>query len=78
MRFLCIFVFRTPMEQLFFMLLMQMMLQRKNASAKKKSANELCQFCIAIRYSLNFACHKIFLEKLPDFMLPRVKALNKY
>ena len=50
----------------------------KKCFCKKNSANELCQFCIAIRYSLNFACHKICLEKLPDFMLPRVKALNKY
>ena len=50
----------------------------KKRFSKKKSATELCQFCIAIKYSLNFTCHKVCLEKLPDFMVPRVKALNKY
>ena len=28
------------------------------------------------RYSLNFRAHKICLNKLPDFMKPRVKTLN--
>ena len=41
-------------------------------------ANQLCQYCITIRYSLNFRCHKICFEKLPDFMVPRVKAFDEY
>ena len=45
---------------------------------KKKPANELCQYCITIRYSLNFRCHKICVEKLPDFMVPRVKSFYEY
>ena len=44
----------------------------------KKKSHELCQMCITILYSLNFRVHKICLEKLPDFMKPRVKTLNEY
>lgn len=44
----------------------------------KKADNELCCYCISIRYSLNFRCHKICLEELPDFMKPEVKTLDEY
>lgn len=51
--------------------------QRK-CFCKRETANRLYEFCRQIRYRLNFRCHKICLDKVPDFMLPRVKALSKY
>ena len=51
--------------------------QRK-CFCKRETASRLYEFCRQIRYRLNFRCHKICLDKVPDFMLPRVKALSKY
>ena len=34
--------------------------------------------CISICHSINFECHKTCLDKLPDFLKPRVKTLNEY
>ena len=45
---------------------------------KRKGFNDLCQMCISICYSINFECHKTCLDKLPDFLKPRVKTLNEY
>lgn len=45
---------------------------------KREHANSICQYCIHIRYSLNFSCHKFFLEKLSGFMVSRVKSFSGY
>ena len=50
----------------------------KKFFCKREHASRLCKYCIQIRYSLNFRCHKICLEKFPDFMLPRVKSFSDY
>ena len=36
---------------------------QKKCFCKKEHANSIDQHCIAIRYSLNFRCHKFCVEK---------------
>ena len=40
--------------------------QRK-CFCRSQHANEICQHCIAVRYSLNFQCHKICIDKPGPF-----------
>lgn len=50
----------------------------KKCFCERKRANEICQLCIVIRHTLNFKCHKLCLEKVPDFMRPEVNVLDRY
>ena len=50
----------------------------KTCFCERRSVNGICQRCIAISYNLNFKCHKFCLEKVPDFMKPEVKVLDRY
>ena len=36
---------------------------QKKCFCRSQHANEICQHCIAVRYSLNFRCHKICIDK---------------
>ena len=40
---------------------------QKKCFHRSQHVNEICQHCIALRYSLNFRCHKICLDKPDSF-----------
>ena len=48
---------------------------QKKCFCRSQHANEICQHCIAVRYSLNFRCHKICLDKPDSF---KNNPLGKY
>ena len=54
----------------------------KKYFCKKELANCICEHCISVRYSLNFLCHKICVDKTKFFKeyLKKIKAipLNDY
>ena len=54
----------------------------KKCFCDKVHANEICQYCISIRYSLNFLCHKICVEDseyFRDFLKThKATRINRY
>ena len=45
---------------------------------KNAAPQEVCNFCISIRYILNSKCHKVCLDELPDTLIDKVVPLDDY
>ena len=45
----------------------------KNAAPQK-----VCNFCFSVRYILNFKCHKVCMNRLPDVLTDKVVPLDDY
>ena len=45
----------------------------KNAAPQK-----VCNFCFSVRYILNFKCHKVCMNRLPDVLIDKVVPLDDY
>ena len=39
---------------------------------------EVCNFCFSVRYILNFKCHKLCINNLPEILVDKVVPLDKY
>ena len=38
---------------------------------------EICNLCVSVRYILNFKCHKICVNELPDVFIDKVVPLDE-
>ena len=45
----------------------------KNAAPQK-----VYNFCFSVRYILNFKCHKVCMNRLPDVLIDKVVSLDVY
>ena len=52
--------------------------EKKSCSCKAGFSHEVCDFCITVRYLLNFKCFKICVEEVPDYFIERAISLNYY
>ena len=54
------------------------MLVGDKCKCKDAGPQEICNFCVSIRYILNFKCHKICVNELPDVFIDKVVPLDEY
>ena len=45
---------------------------------KNAAPQEVCNFRFSIRYILNFKCHKVCVDELPDILIDKVVPLDDY
>ena len=51
---------------------------KKNVNVPLLFANEICDFCIQVKYLLNFKCYKFCLERIPVSIQDELVTAHQY
>ena len=50
----------------------------EKCNCKYAGPQEVCNFCLSVRYILNFKCHKLCINNLPEILVNKVVPLDEY
>ena len=50
----------------------------EKCKCKNAAPQEVCNLCFSVRYILNFKCHKVCINELPDVFIDKVVPLDDY
>ena len=51
---------------------------QEKCDCKSSLSHEVCGFCFSVRYLLNFKCHKICVDEVPDDFVEKFVPLDSY